>query len=115
MKEQEWPEELDALRAAPRHHALLFENENVRILDTNIVPGDTVPLHTHRWPSAMYILSFSSFVRCDAAGNVLLDSRNIQMLPEGSALWSEPLAPHTLQNVGERDLHVISVEVKSPA
>jgi quercetin dioxygenase-like cupin family protein len=114
MTEQEWPEELDALRAAPRHHALLFENENVRVLDTNIAPGDTAPLHTHRWPSSLYILSFSHFVRRDAAGNVLVDSRNIRELPDGTALWLEPLAPHTLENVGERDLHVISVELKSP-
>ena len=112
--EEEWPEELDALRAAPEHHALLFENDKVRVLDTNIVPGDTVPLHTHRWPSAMYILSFSHFVRRDAAGNVLVDSRNLGVPPEGSALWLGPLAPHTLENVGERDLRVISVEVKTP-
>jgi hypothetical protein len=112
---EEWPEELDALCAAPKHHALLFENEKVRVLDTNIVPGDTVPMHTHRWPSSMYILSFSHFVRRDSDGNVLLDSRKLRMLPEGSALWAEPLPPHTLENVGERDLRVISVEVKSPA
>ncbi len=30
----------------------------------------------------------------------------------GSALWSRPLAPHSLKNVGEKDLHVISVEIK---
>jgi hypothetical protein len=42
--QQEWPEEHDALRAAPKHHALLFENDAVRVLDTNIAPGDTVPL-----------------------------------------------------------------------
>ena len=112
--QQEWPEELDALRAAPKHHALLFENDAVRVLDTNIAPGDTVPLHTHRWPSAHYILSFSSFVRRDAAGAVLVDSRTMHELPEGAALWSEPLPPHTLENVGERDLHVISVEIKRP-
>ncbi len=44
--EQEWPEELDALRATPKHHAPLFENNAVRILDTDIAPGDTVPLRT---------------------------------------------------------------------
>ena len=115
LTEQEWPEELDALRAAPKHHALLFENEKVRVLDTNIVPGDTVPLHTHRWPSSFYILSFSHFVRRDAAGNVLVDSRNLRMVPDGIAVWSEPLPPHTLENVGERDLRVISVEIKYPA
>jgi len=111
----EWPEELDALRAAPRHHALLFENDKVRVLDTNIAPGETVPLHTHRWPGALYVLSFSHFVRRDAAGAVLVDSRQLGKPSEGTALWSDPLPPHTLENVGERDLHVISVEVKSPA
>ena len=109
---EEWPDELDALRAAPKHHALLFENDKVRVLNTNIVPGDTVPLHTHRWPSAMYVLSFSHFVRRDAAGSVLIDSRNLRVPPESRALWSDPLPPHTLENVGEQDLHVISVEVK---
>ncbi len=112
---QEWPEELDALCAAPKHHALLFENEAVRVLDTNIAPGNAVPLHTHRWPSALYVLSFSNFVRRDAAGMVQVDSRQLSKPPVGIALWSEPLPPHTLENVGERDLHVISVEVKNPA
>jgi quercetin dioxygenase-like cupin family protein len=54
---QQWPDELDALIAAPQHHILLFENEAVRVLDTRIPPGQTVPLHTHRWPGTLYILS----------------------------------------------------------
>lgn len=114
MKQEsnEWPEELDALRAAPKHHALLFENAKVRVLDTNIRPGETAPLHTHRWPSTHYILSFSDFVRRDALGKVLVDSRTVGKLPEGTALWSEALPPHTLENVGEWDLHVISIEIK---
>jgi len=58
MHERDRPEELDALRAAPGHHTLLFENDRVRVLDANIAPGDTVPLHTHRWPGALYILRF---------------------------------------------------------
>jgi hypothetical protein len=37
------------------------------------------------------------------------------MVPDGIAVWSEPLPPHTLENVGERDLRVISVEIKYPA
>ena len=115
QESNEWPDELDALRAAPKHHVLLFENEKVRVLDTNIRSGETVPLHTHRWPGTHYILSFSHFVRRDAEGKVLVDSRTAGKLPEGTALWSEPLPLHTLENVGERDLHVISIEVKGPA
>jgi len=112
MHEQNWPEELDALRAAPRHHTLLFENDRVRVLDTNIAPGDTVPLHTHRWPGALYISSFSDYIRRDAAGAVLADSRNLPKPSEGIALWTAAFGPHTLENVGNANLHVISVEVK---
>jgi hypothetical protein len=109
----EWLEEHDALRAAPKHHALLLENQTVRVLDTNISPGQTVPLHTHHWPSVHYMLSFSDFVRRDSTGQVLFDSRKTGSMPEATALWSGPLALHTLENVGERDLHVISIEIKS--
>jgi len=107
-----WPEELDALIAAPKNHTLLFENEVVRVLDTSVKPGETVPLHTHRWPSALYIMSFSDFVRRDGDGNVVADSRTGVKLPEGGALWSPPLALHTLENVGTSELRAINVEVK---
>jgi hypothetical protein len=70
-----WPESLDALIAAPANHNLLFENDHVRVLDTRVPPGHTVPLHTNRWPSGLYILSWSDFIRRDGQGKVLADSR----------------------------------------
>jgi quercetin dioxygenase-like cupin family protein len=109
---QIWPEELDALIAASKHHILLFENETVRVLDTRVGPGETVPLHTHRWPSALYFLSWSDFVRRDTEGKIVADSRAGGKIPEGSAVWSGPMAPHTLENVGAFELRAISVEVK---
>jgi len=111
-----WPPELDALVAAPEHHALLFENASVRVLDTRIPPGGRTPVHTHRHPAALYVLAWSSFVRRDATGNVLLDSRTVPALATPpAALWSAPLPAHSLENVGPTDLHVISVEVKQAA
>lgn len=52
-----WSESLDALRAAPPHHRLVFENDRVRVLDTRVAPGETVPVHTHRWPAVNHIHS----------------------------------------------------------
>ena len=108
-----WLPELDALVAAPKHHRLLFENDRVRVLDTRIAPGDTVPLHTHRWPAVHQVVSWSDFVRRDAAGQVTADTRG-KPAPVGSpaVLWGEPLPPHTLENVGTAELHVISTELK---
>lgn len=114
MSNQDWPDELDALTAAPQYHALLFENQLVRVLDTRVPPGHTVPLHTHRWPSALYIRTWSHFIRRDAEGLTVVDSRTIaKKLPEEeSALWSGPLPPHTLENIGTSELRAISVELK---
>jgi hypothetical protein len=111
--EWNWPDELDALRAAPQYHTLLLDNEQVRVLDTRIRPGEKVPLHTHRWPSVYYILSAGDFVRRDSAGNVLVDTRLApKTQPSRSATWSAPLPPHTLENVGVTEIHILSVELK---
>ncbi len=108
-----WPENLDALAVAPRHHTRLFENERVRVLDTRIAPGDTVPLHTHCWPAVHHVMSWSDFVRRDQHGAVQVDTRGKPAAAPGAALWSGPLGPHTLENVGSAELHVVSVELKN--
>ena len=111
-----WPAAMDALIAAPKHHRLLFENDRVRVLDTRIAPGEIVPLHTHRWPAVHQIVSWSDFVRRDTDGKVTADTRGKPApasLP--AVLWGEPLPPHTLENVGSAELHVISTELKDTA
>ncbi|MBI3450120.1 MAG: hypothetical protein HY049_14550 [Acidobacteria bacterium] len=108
------PDPLDAMVAAPDHHSVLFENERVRVLDTRLGPGESTPVHTHPWPGVLYVVTWSDFVRFDAGGSVLVDSRVTGMRPRaGEALWAAPLAPHFAKNVGDAELHVIAVELKS--
>jgi hypothetical protein len=48
----DFPPGFDALHAAPDSHKLLFENSLVRVLEVDLPkPGQTVPMHHHRWPS----------------------------------------------------------------
>jgi hypothetical protein len=111
----DWPESLDAMVAAPDHHEVLLENDQVRVLNTRLGPGETTPVHTHSWPGVLYVLAWSDFVRYDAEGKVLLDSRTLGSRPEaGTALWSAPLGPHCAKNVGDQELRVIAIELKSP-
>jgi hypothetical protein len=73
-------------------------------------------VHTHRWPSVLYVITSSHFVRYDASGAVVLDSRTLASTPEGgAALWSPPLGPHFVRNVGDHPLRVIAVELKPAA
>jgi quercetin dioxygenase-like cupin family protein len=106
-------EALDAMTAAPEHHKVLLENEQVRVLYSWIKPGEQTPVHTHRWASVLYILGTSDFVRYDADGSVIFDSRNASTnLEKETAVWSPPLMPHFVKNVGDGEIRVISVELK---
>ena len=52
-------------------------------------------------------------MRKNAEGNVIYDSRSAETKPQpGSAVWSGPLAPHSVTNLGDADIRVISVELK---
>ncbi len=105
---------LDAMTAAPDHHTVLFENDRVRVLDTRLGPGEQTPVHAHEWPAALYVLSWSDFVRSAPDGTVLVDSRATGTQPaSGMALWLPPLEPHYVTNVGNGDLRIIAIEVKN--
>jgi hypothetical protein len=110
----EWPDSLDALIAAPGHHKLVLENERVRVLDTHIPAGDVVPVHTHRWPAVYYTISPGEFVRRDGEGRVLLDTRITPTLQgQPPARFIESLPPHSVENVGTSEIHLISFEMKT--
>lgn len=109
-----WPASLDGPVAAPNHHRVLWENERVRVLETMIPAGETTPIHTHRAPTVMYVVSGSSFIRRDENGAILLDTGAMDppfVMPP--VLWSEGNPAHTLENTGPDALVVIGVELKA--
>ena len=107
-----WADELDAVIAAPKHHKLVLENDRVRVLDTHIPVGDTVPVHTHRWPAVYFTIAGAPFVRRDGEGKVLYDSRLDKSTGGPPARFIDCLPPHSVENVGETEIHLISFEMK---
>lgn len=108
-----WPDSLDALVAAPENHIVLFENERVRVVQTRILPGDATPVHTHRWPSVLFVFARSDLVRFGKRGNVLMDTREAAEAPKlHSPVWQEPLPPHWVKNVGGAEFRGVQVELK---
>ena len=85
----------------------------IRVLDTFISPGETTPLHAHRWPAVLHVLAWSDIVRMDREDNVVLDSRSSGMAPQpGTVLWGPALVPHKVRNVGDQQLRIIAIEIK---
>lgn len=108
-----WPDSLDALIAAPDYHQLLLENDRVRVLRVRIGPGKLVPVHTHRWPSVLHVVKESDFIRRDGEGNLELDTRTVKSpAPSPTMVWLEPLPPHSVENVGDSEIEIITVELK---
>ena len=109
----EHPDSLDAIAAAPESHRVLFENDDVRVLATTICPGETVPLHTHRWPSVLYILATGHHVRRDGEGSVISDTRVAGAPPEsGTTMWLTARPPHTVENLDDSEIRLLNVELK---
>lgn len=83
------------------------------VIDTSISPGQVNQIHPHRWPAFLYILSWSDFIRYELEGNIMFNSRKLlETISQSTAIWSEQLKPHALENICENNIHIISVEIK---
>ena len=111
---QKQTDSLEAVIAAPDHHKVIYENERVRVIELKVQPGETVPVHTHRWATVNYVVSHCDFLSCDGDGNVKLDSRTDESgMKEGAVFYLPPNPPlHSVKNIGAGELRGITVELK---
>jgi quercetin dioxygenase-like cupin family protein len=108
-----WPDSLDAVRAAPRNHRVVLENDTVRVLDVTVAPGERERLHAHCLPSVMYLQYEGRYRDYDAAGNVTSEVRTAapdSVFP--MTLWLPPQAPHAVENLDTRPVRLLRVEFK---
>jgi hypothetical protein len=108
-----WPENLDAMKAAPENHKVIFENEHVRVLEVTIAPHSKEPIHAHCWPSTLYVQQAGESIDRDASGKILFDSRQLKVKPKVPfVLWNPPQAPHSVENIDDLPTKLIRIENK---
>jgi quercetin dioxygenase-like cupin family protein len=108
-----WPENLDAVKAAPENHKVIFENEHVRVLEVTIAPHSKEPIHAHCWPSTLYIQQAGDAIDRDANGKILFDSRQLKVKPKVPFVeWTPAEAPHSVENLDDLPLKLIRIENK---
>lgn len=110
----DWQKEKDAVAAAPKNHKILLENEKVRVLEVTVLPGETEPVHSHRWPSVLYIQAAGDFIDRDGQGKVIFDSRQLPSpLTFPMPMWKDLEAPHSIENLSKTiAIRLIRVEIK---
>ena len=108
-----WPDNLDAVKAAPENHKVIFENEHVRVLEVTIAPHGKEPIHAHCWPSTLYIQQAGDAIDRDANGKILFDSRQLKVKPKVPFVdWTPQDPPHSIENLDDLPLKLIRVENK---
>lgn len=117
-KKWEWPEDLDALKAAPDNHKVVYEDDNVRVLAVVLDGKASEPVHTHKWKSIMWIAK--PIVPCqitnykkDENGNLVKsDSILINEMPVDMGQLIDPEEPTSIANLGSDSGVAYRVEFK---
>ena len=121
-----WADSLDAVKAAPQNHRVIFENDKIRILDVTLQPYEYEQMHTHRLPSVMFGNGKTSqfdiiYYRYDydsikhkyfVKDSIKQHNRGIEASDTGKAHYMKPEGPHRIKNLSNVKIDVYRVEFK---
>ncbi len=122
-----WADSLDAIKAAPHNHKVLFENNQVRILEVTLDPYEFENLHTHALPSVMfgagndtsqfdiiyYPYGYDSLKHEYFAKDSIREHRGGQSNEPNEGNFMKPEGPHRIKNLSKTRIDVFRVEFKS--
>jgi len=106
-----WPEEYDAVHAAPDSHSVVLENKNVRVLEIQVEPGTKEPFHTHKYPSVLVI---TNKARLRYYGADMSFSHETGRGQPGTSYteWHGPEDLHAVENIDTFTYHAFRIELK---
>jgi quercetin dioxygenase-like cupin family protein len=97
----------DAVKLSPQYYKVLLENDQVRVVEYRLKPGEKEIMHSH---PAGVLYGFG-----DAKLKVTYPDGRIEEIVAtgGEAHWRNPVT-HALENVGNIEAHALVVEPKNP-
>jgi hypothetical protein len=107
-----WDPALDAVKAAPENHKVLYEDDLIRVLAVTVPAGTTEKPHHHCYPSVFVIDRLTKCRDFDGATNneIPLPLPDKFEFPVTVKFPPQPL--HYVQNVDDKPFHATRVEFK---
>lgn len=98
----------DPVKTSPQYYKVLLENDQVRVLEYRLKPGEKEPMHSHP-AGVVYVLNGTKLKITYPDGKT--EERGAIT---GETIWREPTT-HALENVGDTDAHAIAIDLKTSA
>jgi hypothetical protein len=111
---------LDAVRAAPDFHHVLFEDQHVRVLEIIIPAASVEPVHIHALPSVITGETGGGggakfvYIQFEMKNGKFAEvSRDeVSPTPGYRTVWSGPEGPHAIANIGPVSVSFLRIEMK---
>lgn len=100
-------EAIDPTEVSPNSYKVLLENEHVRVVEYQVLPGERDNWHTHP-AKVSYILSGGALKITTAAGESFVVQEKA-----GAATWFGEVGKHYGENVGDTTVRIVFVEIKN--
>ena len=116
-----WKENLDGEKVAPKSHQIVYEDDNLRILQVLLPAGMEEPVHVHQFPCSFWVvksapIEYSVFNTDKNNKLVKGKTEKLPSLPLDTLFdqtkFSDPETPHLVKNVGKENFEAYRVEYK---
>ena len=97
----------DPVKTSPQYYKVLLENDQVRVLDYHLKPGEKEAMHSHP-VGVVYVLSGAKLKFTYPDGRT-----EEKAAATGETLWREATT-HAIENVGNTEAHAIAIDLKTP-
>ena len=95
----------DATKVAPHVYKTVIDNDQVRVLEVRMKPGDKTERHSH--PALVAVMLKGGTARFEQS-----DGETVQLEMQAGEPMYLPAVEHTTENIGKTEVHGYLIELK---
>src|SRR5256885_6358367 len=95
----------EPVTTSPQYYKVVLENDQVRVLEYRLKPGEKEPTHSHP-AGVVYVLGGATLKFSYPDGHA-----EERTAATGDTIWREPVT-HAVENIGKTEAHVIVIDLK---
>ena len=96
----------DQVKASPKYYKVLLENDQVRVLEYHLKPGEKEAMHSHP-AGVVYVLGGAKLRFSYPDGRT-----EEKAAATGETIWRDPTT-HAVENVGNTEAYAIAIDLKT--